>query len=81
MVLEKAKKRKVGRVVISLLDGMDRQFDDGRRTIREPGASEIIREGEPTYPPALFQKLASLTPQHDRAWDVGTGNGQAAITL
>ncbi len=33
----------------------------------------------PTYPAALYDYLASLTPQHDRAWDVGTGNGQAAI--
>jgi len=23
--------------------------------------------------------LAALTPQHSVAWDVGTGNGQAAI--
>ena len=35
----------------------------------------------PTYPAALYDYLASLTPEHDRAWDVGTGNGQAAIGL
>lgn len=35
----------------------------------------------PTYPAALYEYLASLTPEHDRAWDVGTGNGQAAIGL
>jgi ubiquinone/menaquinone biosynthesis C-methylase UbiE len=35
----------------------------------------------PSYPAALYEFLASLTPGHDRAWDVGTGNGQAAIGL
>jgi SAM-dependent methyltransferase len=35
----------------------------------------------PSYPAALVDYLASLTPRHDRAWDVGTGNGQAAIGL
>ena len=35
----------------------------------------------PVYPAPLYDYLASLTPHHDRAWDVGTGNGQAAIGL
>jgi SAM-dependent methyltransferase len=35
----------------------------------------------PSYPAKLYEYLALLTPQHDRAWDVGTGNGQAAIGL
>jgi SAM-dependent methyltransferase len=35
----------------------------------------------PGYPPALFEWLATLTPQHSLAWDVGTGNGQAAVQL
>lgn len=35
----------------------------------------------PVYPAELYEYLASLTPEHDRAWDVGTGNGQAAIGL
>ena len=35
----------------------------------------------PVYPAKLYDYLASLTPGHDRAWDVGTGNGQAAIGL
>lgn len=35
----------------------------------------------PTYPEALFQYLAVLTKKHDLAWDVGTGNGQAAVSL
>ena len=35
----------------------------------------------PHYPAALFDWLASLTSQHDLAWDCGTGNGQAAVAL
>ncbi len=35
----------------------------------------------PNYPPSLFQWLASLTAAHELAWDVGTGNGQAALAL
>jgi SAM-dependent methyltransferase len=35
----------------------------------------------PTYPPELFAFVASLAPGHSLAWDVGTGNGQAAVGL
>lgn len=35
----------------------------------------------PSYPASLYEHLASLTLGHDCAWDVGTGNGQAAIGL
>ncbi|XP_072974693.1 uncharacterized protein [Typha angustifolia] len=35
----------------------------------------------PSYPPELFQYIASKTPNHDLAWDVGTGSGQAAVSL
>jgi SAM-dependent methyltransferase len=35
----------------------------------------------PHYPAALFEYLASLTTQHERAWDCATGNGQAAFGL
>lgn len=38
-------------------------------------------ESRPTYPEELFQFIASKTPCHDLAWDVGTGSGQAARTL
>ncbi|KAE7999262.1 hypothetical protein FH972_003713 [Carpinus fangiana] len=38
-------------------------------------------EGRPSYPPELFQFIASKTPCQDLAWDVGTGNGQAARSL
>jgi SAM-dependent methyltransferase len=35
----------------------------------------------PTYPNELFAYLASITKEHDCAWDCATGNGQAAILL
>lgn len=35
----------------------------------------------PTYPTALFEFLAELTPARRCAWDCGTGNGQAAAGL
>lgn len=35
----------------------------------------------PRYPDALFDTLAGLSPNRDRAWDCATGSGQAAIGL
>jgi ubiquinone/menaquinone biosynthesis C-methylase UbiE len=35
----------------------------------------------PTYPAALYEFLAGLTPTHECAWDAGTGNGQCAVAL
>jgi SAM-dependent methyltransferase len=35
----------------------------------------------PTYPPALFEYIAALTPTRRRAWDCATGSGQAAVGL
>lgn len=35
----------------------------------------------PTYPPELFRYLNTLSKQKNKVWDVGTGNGQAAIEL
>ena len=35
----------------------------------------------PAYPPGLFEWLAHESPGVDVAWDVATGNGQAAIGL
>src|SRR5437588_13058810 len=35
----------------------------------------------PHYPDELFQYLASISPQHELAWDCATGNGQAAVGL
>jgi len=38
-------------------------------------------QSRPGYPPELFAYLASLVDQRQRAWDCGTGNGQAAVEL
>ncbi|XP_058204524.1 uncharacterized protein LOC131318630 [Rhododendron vialii] len=38
-------------------------------------------KGRPSYPEELFRFIASNTPSHDLAWDVGTGSGQAAASL
>lgn len=38
-------------------------------------------KARPNYPPALFAELAGLAPGNDRAWDAGSGNGQAAVVL
>lgn len=35
----------------------------------------------PRYPAALFRWLASEERGHERAWDCGTGSGQAAVAL
>jgi hypothetical protein len=35
----------------------------------------------PHYPAALFDWLASVAPNRERAWDCATGSGQAAIGL
>ena len=35
----------------------------------------------PRYPAALALYLADLEPGRERAWDCGTGNGQAAVAL
>jgi SAM-dependent methyltransferase len=35
----------------------------------------------PTYPPELFEYLASAAPARDAAWDCATGSGQAAVAL
>lgn len=38
-------------------------------------------EARPSYPKELFDFIASTTPSHDLAWDVGTGSGQAAVSV
>lgn len=35
----------------------------------------------PTYPPKLFEYLASSCKEQQQVWDCGTGNGQAARSL
>ncbi|KAG0487556.1 hypothetical protein HPP92_009651 [Vanilla planifolia] len=41
--------------------------------------SELYATARPDYPPEWFAKLAMLTTHHKLVWDVGTGNGQAAV--
>jgi len=43
--------------------------------------AQAYAQARPTYPPALFTALAALAPGWELAWDVGTGNGQAARGL
>ncbi|KAG7958824.1 hypothetical protein I3843_10G038100 [Carya illinoinensis] len=43
--------------------------------------AELYNEARPSYPPELFEFIASKTPCQDLAWDVGTGSGQAARSL
>ena len=44
-------------------------------------ASGSYASHRPVYPGALFRWLASVAPRRDRAWDCGTGSGQAAVSL
>ena len=43
--------------------------------------SALYASARPHYPEPLFKFLASLCPDLNRAWDCGTGSGQAAITM
>lgn len=43
--------------------------------------SEYYAAGRPSYPPALFDYLASTCDAHKHAWDCATGTGQAAGSL
>ncbi|XP_068661061.1 uncharacterized protein [Aristolochia californica] len=43
--------------------------------------ADLYSETRPTYPDDLFEFIASKTSNHLLAWDVGAGNGQAAVAL
>ena len=43
--------------------------------------AEAYAAARPTYPPALFDYLASLAPSRAHAWDCAAGNGQATLAL
>jgi SAM-dependent methyltransferase len=43
--------------------------------------SGLYASARPRYPEALFAFVASEAPGAGRAWDCGTGNGQAAVSL
>jgi SAM-dependent methyltransferase len=45
------------------------------------GHAAAYARARPTYPRALFARLAALAPATERAWDAGTGSGQAAVGL
>lgn len=45
------------------------------------GHASEYKKYRPQYPQELFGFLSSICPQHESAWDVGTGNGQAAVAL
>jgi SAM-dependent methyltransferase len=44
-------------------------------------ASGSYASHRPAYPTALFRWLASVSSRRERAWDCGTGSGQAAVSL
>ncbi|KAJ0040390.1 hypothetical protein Pint_27398 [Pistacia integerrima] len=43
--------------------------------------AEIYLDARPNYPSDWYSKLSDLTLHHSLAWDVGTGNGQAAVSV
>lgn len=45
------------------------------------GHAHLYARARPTYPPEIFEWLASQAPDRGLALDVGTGNGQAARLL
>jgi SAM-dependent methyltransferase len=45
------------------------------------GHADAYQAYRPTYPASLFAALAAVAPGRARAWDVGCGNGQAAVAL
>ena len=44
-------------------------------------SADAYARHRPHYPHDLFAYLADIAPGHARAWDCGTGNGQAASVL
>ena len=43
--------------------------------------ADLYASARPRYPEELFAFVASIAPAHRRAWDCGTGSGQAAVSL
>lgn len=43
--------------------------------------AQLYAMARPRYPTALFSCIANLAPGRTCAWDCGTGNGQAAVSL
>lgn len=68
--------------------GTDRpsiQMDDEKMTLRfDDHFSKLApsyAKHRPRYPEELFELLATAAPDRQRAWDAGTGSGQAAVPL
>lgn len=59
-----------------MVDGGTRAFNDHFSSL-----AVEYRARRPTYPSDLFSFLADVAPARHRAWDCGTGSGQAAIGL
>ena len=43
--------------------------------------ADIYAKARPHYPDALFDWIATQSPKCENVWDVGTGSGQAALSL
>ena len=43
--------------------------------------SAVYAKGRPSYPPEFIEYIKGLAPDTKLAWDVATGNGQAAVML
>ena len=43
--------------------------------------ARIYAKGRPQYPAALYDWIALNSPGQNMVWDVGTGSGQAALSL
>ncbi|KAK9735524.1 hypothetical protein RND81_04G210300 [Saponaria officinalis] len=43
--------------------------------------ADLYVEARPDYPNEWYSWFADRTPNHSLAWDVGTGNGQAAVAV
>jgi len=44
-------------------------------------SSDQYAKSRPQYPDELFLYLSEICKEHNRAWDCGTGNGQAAVSI
>src|SRR3954454_11842179 len=64
------------RFMVDMSDGPASPFKD-----HFSGHADGYGAFRPTYPPALFEYLATMAPGHELAWDCATGNGQAAVGL
>lgn len=64
-----------------------REFDlTGMRTLSDNAEhfsdrSEQYADFRPSYPPALVESLADLTPRTGSVWDAGCGSGQLSVAL